>query len=77
MNNYPIVEAMVSDRPAFGMGPNTYIVTNAIRITDNQYLKTAVEMGLVGVLALLAYFLLAALASLLAGVYFRDDAGWR
>lgn len=77
LNNYPIIEAMVSDRPAFGMGPNTYIVTNAIRITDNQYLKTAVEMGLVGVLALLAYFLLPALASLLAGVFFRDDAGWR
>lgn len=76
LNNYPVVEAMVADRPAFGMGPSTYIVTNALRITDNQYLKTAVEMGFVGLIALLAYFLLPALAGLISGAYFTDE-GWR
>jgi O-antigen ligase len=37
-----------------------------IDILDNQYLKTAIEFGLVGVVVMLAYFLVPAFAALIA-----------
>lgn len=72
LDNYPRVEAMVSDRPLFGTGPGTYIPVNALKILDNQYLKSAIEMGLPGVLAVGFFFASTAFAGLLAARHFQD-----
>lgn len=71
-NNYPRVEAMVSLRPFLGTGPGTYMPVNALRILDNQYLKSAVEMGLLGVLAVTVCLALPAVAALMAARHLRD-----
>ncbi|HEY9314825.1 O-antigen ligase family protein [Williamsia sp.] len=72
LNNYPRVEAMVSDRPWFGTGPGTYLPENALKILDNQYLKSSVEMGIAGAVAVALFFGLTAFAGLLAARHFRD-----
>lgn len=72
LNNYPRVEAMVSDRPWFGTGPGTHLPENALKILDNQYLKSAVEMGLPGALAVGLFFASTAYAGLLAARHFQD-----
>ena len=56
VNNYSYVEQQVKQAPLFGHGGGTYFV-QSIHILDNQYLTRAVELGLVGVFALLFYFL--------------------
>ena len=56
VNNYAYVEQQVKEAPFFGHGGGTYFV-QSIHILDNQYLTTAVELGLVGVCALLFYLL--------------------
>ena len=66
VNDYPLVERLVHEAPWFGHGGGTYIVDNAFDILDNQYLKTAIELGLVGVLALAAYFLVPTIVALVA-----------
>lgn len=55
LEDYPRVEAMVAAKPWLGIGPGAYLTLNAIEVLDNQYLKTIVEMGVPGFLALLAY----------------------
>ncbi len=57
LNNYPYVEALVRQAPWFGQGGGTYYFTTQVDILDNQYLTTAVELGLIGV-AVLAFYLL-------------------
>ena len=66
VNNYPFVEQMVAKAPWFGQGGGTYIAKTAVNIFDNQYLTTAVELGLVGVVALVFFFLWPATAALVA-----------
>jgi O-antigen ligase len=66
VNDYPLVERLVHEAPWFGHGGGTYIVDNAFDILDNQYLKTAIELGLVGVIALAAYFLVPTIIALVA-----------
>jgi O-Antigen ligase len=66
VNNYPLVEQMVSRSPWFGQGGGTYIAKSAVYILDNQYLTSAIELGLAGVAALLFYTLWPALAALVA-----------
>ena len=56
VSDYPLVEAFVQKAPLFGRGGGTYIADNAIDILDNQFLKTAIELGLVGVVALTIFF---------------------
>ena len=36
--------------PWLGRGGGTYLAPDATRILDNQYLKSAIETGLIGVL---------------------------
>ena len=48
VSDYPVVERFLEQAPWFGRGGWTYQPDNAINILDNQYLKTAVELGLVG-----------------------------
>jgi O-antigen ligase len=53
-NNYPYVEQLVRQAPWLGQGPNTYIPIE-LHVLDNQYLTTAIELGLFGVAALAFY----------------------
>src|SRR5262249_55670794 len=55
VGDYPLVERLVQQRPWFGQGGGTYFADNMIDILDNQFLKTAIEYGLVGVIAMAAY----------------------
>ncbi len=64
--DYPEVERLVHEAPWFGHGGGTYLPENLLYILDNQYLKTAIELGLVGVVALAAFFLVPLIAALVA-----------
>ena len=66
VTDYPLAERFVQEAPWFGRGGGTYVVENSIAVFDNQYLKTAVELGLVGVVALAAFFLVPMIAALVA-----------
>jgi O-antigen ligase len=63
LDNYPRVLALVREAPWLGRGGGTYLAPDATRILDNQYLKVAIEMGLLGVLALVVYLLVPAVAA--------------
>jgi O-antigen ligase len=58
VDDYPMVAALVAERPWFGRGGATFFHETALEILDNQYLKTAVELGLLGVAALTLYLAL-------------------
>jgi O-antigen ligase len=58
LGDYPLVERLVSERPWFGTGGGTYMPDNAIDILDNQYLKGAIDFGLVGITGMLAWLLI-------------------
>ncbi|WP_034592125.1 O-antigen ligase family protein [Hamadaea tsunoensis] len=73
-NNYPRVAALVSESPYFGHGGGTFLPADATKILDNQYLKTSIELGLVGVFALILYFLVPAISALIARASHKDDA---
>ena len=66
VNTYPLVEHLVQGAPWFGSGGGTYIVQSATQILDNQYLSTAIELGLAGAVALTFFLLWPALAALVA-----------
>jgi O-antigen ligase len=66
VNDYPLVERFLEQSPWFGRGGGTYLPDNILDIFDNQFLKTAVELGLVGVVALAAFFLVPTIAALVA-----------
>jgi O-Antigen ligase len=62
VDNYPYVAHLVSQAPWFGQGGGTYIAVSYIdlaegHILDDQYLDSAIELGLVG-LVLMAFYLL-------------------
>jgi O-antigen ligase len=54
---YPLAESLVRQAPWLGQGGGAYIAPIQTEIFDNQYLTTAVELGLVG-LVVLTFFLL-------------------
>jgi hypothetical protein len=64
--DYPEVERLVHQAPWLGHGGGTYLSENALYILDNQYLKTAIELGLVGVVALTCYFVVPLISALAA-----------
>ncbi|GAA5183025.1 hypothetical protein GCM10023322_21290 [Rugosimonospora acidiphila] len=66
LDNYPRVVAFVSQAPWLGRGGGTYLAPDATKILDNQYLKSAIELGLFGVFALVVYFLVPAVTALVA-----------
>jgi O-antigen ligase len=74
LNNHPRVEAMVADRPWAGVGPGTYMPVDALKILDNQYLKSTVEMGLPGAVAVVLFFGLPALAALMSARHLVDPS---
>lgn len=67
VEDYPFVERAVAHAPWFGRGGGSFLPANAFEILDNQYLASAIELGLVGVAVLaLLYFLLPILVAILA-----------
>jgi hypothetical protein len=57
-NNYPYVEQLVRQAPWLGQGGGTYIpvtLASSVHVLDNQYLTTAIELGLLGMAALFFY----------------------
>ena len=70
--DYPEVERLVNQAPWFGHGGGTYLPENTDYILDNQYLKTSIELGLVGFLALAVYFLVPVISALVARRHSRD-----
>jgi O-Antigen ligase len=66
VEDYPLAERLVQEAPVFGHGPGTYLPVDLVDIFDNQYLKTAVEFGMVGIVALLAYLALPVILALIA-----------
>jgi len=65
-DDYPLAWQLFFERPWLGLGPGTWIPTDAKDIFDNQYLLTVATMGGIGLVALLAYFLAPFFASLTA-----------
>jgi hypothetical protein len=72
VSDYSLVERLVDQAPFFGRGGGTYIPDNLIDVLDNQYLKTAIELGLIGVVALAAFFLVPMIAALVARRHTAD-----
>lgn len=66
LHDYPLAERLWLEAPWFGHGGGTYLPVDSLNIFDNQYLLTAVELGLVGIVALAVLFLLPMLAALVA-----------
>jgi O-antigen ligase len=67
VNNWSYVEQLVRHAPWFGQGGGTYIpttTTSTLHVLDDQYLHTAIELGLLGVVALAALFLVPMFAAL-------------
>lgn len=76
LNDYPFVEDRVREAPWFGQGGGTFIAEDAFQILDNQYLQMAVELGLLGVLALAVYMTLPLVMALAARAR-SDDPDFR
>jgi hypothetical protein len=65
-HDYPVADALWQAAPWFGHGPGTYLPVDPLNIFDNQWLDTAVELGGVGLLALLVFLFVPALVALAA-----------
>jgi O-antigen ligase len=72
VDDYPLVERLVAEAPWFGHGGGTYFAADVFDILDNQYLKSAIELGLIGLVALSAYLLVPLIAALVARRRSRD-----
>ena len=64
--DYPLAESLVRAHPWFGMGGGTYLPTNMLDIFDNQVLVSTVELGLVGLAALLGLLVTGVVTPLVA-----------
>ena len=64
--DYPRVERLIYEAPWLGHGGGTYLPDNVFDILDNQYLKTGIELGLIGIFVLAAYFAVPVVVALLA-----------
>lgn len=65
VNNYSYVESLVRQAPWLGQGGGTYI-PDVTHILDNEYLTTAIDLGLLGLIALVFFFLWPAIAAFAA-----------
>jgi O-Antigen ligase len=72
LHDYPLAESVWREAPWFGHGGGTWLPVQPIDIFDNQYLNTAVELGVVGLVALMIFLLLPAIIALLARSKSRD-----
>jgi O-antigen ligase len=56
IDDYPLVESLVRQRPWFGQGGGTYLPDDLLTVLDNAYLKWVIEFGLVGLAVLLVFW---------------------
>jgi O-antigen ligase len=73
LDNYPRAMAALRTAPWLGRGGGTDIAPDATKILDNQYLKSAIELGGFGLVALCLYFFVPAIAALAARRRFTDE----
>jgi O-antigen ligase len=71
-HDYPVAEQVWQAAPFFGHGPGTWIPANALDIFDNQYLNSLVELGAVGVVALLIFLIVPACVAVATRRMSRD-----
>ncbi|RKO22590.1 O-antigen ligase family protein [Pseudarthrobacter phenanthrenivorans] len=71
-DDYPLAWQLFFEHPWLGLGPGTWMPTDAKDIFDNQYLLTVATMGGIGLAALLAYLLAPFFASLTAAHHARS-----
>jgi hypothetical protein len=64
--DYPLAESLVREQPWFGRGGGTYLPTNMLDIFDNQLLTSAVELGLVGLAAVVVLLVTGVITPLVA-----------
>jgi O-antigen ligase len=67
--DYPYVAMLVNQAPWLGHGGGTYMPENTTYILDNQWLKTVVENGLLGVIALAVYFVVPLFTALITRLH--------
>ena len=72
-DDYPLAWMLFFDRPLFGLGPGSWMPVDMKNIFDNQYLLTVATMGGLGLIALLAYFMVPFLASLTAAHHAKSS----
>jgi len=63
---YPYVQQMVHQAPWIGSGGGTFLPPDSWHVLDNQYLHTAIELGILGVFVLVLYFTTPILTALVA-----------
>lgn len=69
LHDYPLVENLWGQAPWFGHGGGTYlpdIAVHPLDYFDNQYLGSLVDLGVIGLVALLAFLVIPAVAALIA-----------
>ncbi|MGY1755707.1 O-antigen ligase family protein [Geodermatophilus sp. SYSU D00879] len=72
LDDYPMVARLVAEHPWFGLGGGTYLPADLLAVLDNQYLKSAIELGLVGITGLFVYLVVPVLTALGARLRSRD-----
>ncbi len=65
-HDYPVAEHVWQSAPWLGHGPGSWLPADPLNIFDNQYLTSAVEYGLAGVVALVVFLLIPGLVALAA-----------
>jgi O-antigen ligase len=71
--DYPLAWDLFLDRPWLGSGPGTWMPGDLKSVFDNQYLLTLSNMGGIGLLALIGYFLVPFVACLIAAHYAKTQ----
>lgn len=77
LSDYAFVEERVAQRPWLGQGGGTYFPRDTFEILDNQYLTSAVEQGLVGVVAIAVFYFGLPVAAALIARRHTSDPGLR
>lgn len=72
VNNYPRILRLIQLRPLFGTGPGTYLPKDALQILDNQYLNSAVSVGIIGAACVAFYLVVPGVAALFAATKARS-----
>jgi len=65
-HDYPVAEQAWGSAPWFGHGPGSWLPADPLNIFDNEYLTSAVELGIVGVVVLFIFVLFPAIVAVTA-----------
>ncbi|MDP9883347.1 O-antigen ligase [Sinomonas atrocyanea] len=72
-DNYPRVESIIEGYPWTGLGPGNYSADTAVHVLDNQYLSSAVNLGIFGIVAVATYFFTPWIAAAHTGAVARSE----